>query len=113
MLDVNPELDFEGFEPQDFHSLLQANGEWAVMVEDVENDATLGIKRSLLARLPTLSKRNVHRQTTAAVVSQRRRWTPKMSRVRKSIDTLLQYADVTENRQIRVYSHHLQILKPL
>lgn len=37
MHDVDLELDFEGFEPQDFHRLLRANDKCDVTLEDIEN----------------------------------------------------------------------------
>ena len=35
--DIDPELDFEGFKPKDFHRVFQACGEREVSFEDVEN----------------------------------------------------------------------------
>ena len=37
LLDVDPELDFKGFEAQDFHRIFQASGERDVSLDDVEN----------------------------------------------------------------------------
>ena len=37
LLDVDPELDFKGFEAQDFHRIFQASGEREVSLDDVEN----------------------------------------------------------------------------
>ena len=45
--DIDPDLDFEGFEPKDFHRVFQACREREVSLDDIEtwlddNDADLG-----------------------------------------------------------------------
>ena len=118
LLDQDPELDFEGFSLEDFHQIFLRSGETEVTVEDVENwfddnDANPGYQ---VLSLGEIAKSVVNESDCSSSSSE---WEeevvirPKMAEVSESMDTLLKYVDVTSNREIQGYYHHLRTLREL
>ena len=116
--DIDPELDFEGFEPKDFHRVFQVCGEWEVSLEDVENrlddsDADPGHQVMTIDEIadsvtdePVQDENNSESEEEVVTRS-------KMAHVCESIDTLLNFVDVAEDKQIQGYYHHLRTLREL
>lgn len=117
LTDEDTELDFLGFEPQDFHQTLQRAGDDNVTVEDVEdwleeNDADPGyqilsaeeIADSVVNPDPDESSSEGEEEVVAPV-------RPKMSDVREALDTLITFVDLDSNPEVQAYYEHLRTLR--
>ena len=108
--DIDPELDFEGFKPKDFHRVFQVCGEREVSL-DVENwlddsDADPGHQVMTIDEIADSVTDKSNSESEEVVITR-----PKMAHVRESIDTLLNFVDVAEDKQIQGYYHRLRTLR--
>ena len=112
------DLDFAGLERKDFHQTLLRAGEREVSVEDVENWleendsdhvyqvlSTEEIAESVLAGdQPGKSSSDSEDEVVVRL---------RMSQVRDCTDTLIQYADATNDRDIQGFYEHFRTLREL
>ena len=96
--DIDPELDFEGFEPKDFHRVFQACREWEVSLDDVENwlddsDADPGHQVMTIDEIADSVTEEPVEDGSSSESEEEVVARPKMAHVRESIDTLLQFVD--------------------
>ena len=114
--DIDPKLDFEGFEAQDFHWVFQACREWEVSLEDVENwmeesDADLGHQVLTIDEIADRMTEEAREESCSSESEEEVLQRPKMAHVCESIDTLLQFVDGVDDKQIQGYYHHLRTLR--
>ncbi|XP_076048822.1 uncharacterized protein LOC143029777 isoform X2 [Oratosquilla oratoria] len=116
LIDVEPDYDFEGLEATDFHYMLQCAGETEVTLENVqdwldENDNEPGHQ--------ILSAEEI---VAEVVGKEESSWSdkednemaldlPKLSEVRKCMDTLQQFVEYTKNKEISNHYGNLRILR--
>ena len=104
---VDPELDFEGFAPEDFVHLLNRGGENTVSVDDVEewfddNDADPGyqvLSCEEIAEAVLGGESSEEEEEEEEIVVER----PKMVDVRHHIDELIRYVDTSSNSNEKDY----------
>ena len=116
--DIDPKLDFKGFEAQDFHLVFQACGEQEVSIEDVENwlddsDADPGHQVMTLDEIADSVTEEPVEDSSSSESEEEVVTKPKMVHVRESIDTLLQFIDGVKDKHIQGYYHHLRTLREL
>ena len=116
--DIDPELDFKGFKAQDFHRVFQACGEREVSLEDVENwleesDADPGHQVLTIDEIADSVTEEAREESSSSESEEEVVPRPKMAHVRESIDTLLQFVDGVDDKQIQGYYHHLRTLREL
>ena len=107
------DIDFEGFEPKDFHRVFQVWGEREVLLEDVENwlddsDADPGHQVMTIDEIAEPVQDESNSESEEEVITR-----PKMAHVRESFDVLLNFVYVAEDEQIQGYYHHLRTLREL
>ena len=117
-VDQDPELDFEEFLPEDFHQIFLHNGEADVTVVYVKNwfDDNDANPRYQVLSLGEIAESVVNESDSSSSSSESEKEVvvrPKRAEVSESIDTLLNYVDVTANREIQGYYHHLHTLREL
>ena len=103
--DIDPELDFEGFEAQDFHQVFQACGEREVSLKDVENwldesDADPGHQVMTIDEIADSVTEEAREDSSSSESEEEVVPRPKMAHIRESINTLLQFIDGVEDKQI-------------
>ena len=111
MLNQHPEMDSEGFLPQDFYQIFLCTGETDITIENVESwfdnkGADPGYQVLLLAEIARYvvneSDSSSSSESEEEVVVVR----PKMDEVHDSIATFLKYVDVTANQEVQGYYQH-------
>ena len=115
LLDQDPQLDFQGSSPEDFHQIFLHTGETYVAVEDVENwfdynGTNPGYQVLSLGEIAESAVNESDSRSSSSESEEEVVVRPKMAQVCDSIDLLLKYVDVTTNREIQGYYHHLHIL---
>ena len=118
MQDIDPALEFKGFEPKDFHRMFQACGEREVSLYDIEtwlddNDADPGHQVPTIDEIAdSVTEEPVGDDNTSEseeeVVAR-----SKMAHVHESIDTLLQFVNGVDDKQIQGYYHPLRTVREL
>ena len=103
--DTDPELDFDGFEPKDFHRVFQVCGEREVSLEDVDNwlddsDADPGHQVMMIDEIADIVTDEPMQDKSNSESEEEVITRPKMAHVRESIDTLLHFVGVVEDKQI-------------
>ena len=115
--DEDSDIEFEGFEPDDFHKMMVRTGETDVTAEYVqdwleENDADPWYQ---VLSMEEIAKTVLHgdQSDSSSDLEEEVVVRPRIADVRDSIDTLIQFVDVTDNREISAYYKHLCTLREL